>query len=206
MEIPLSSIVPDSDYSDHLSGSEILSASTYGPNDKAVIDTALFDLFELVRHYSGGNPARLNSAFRNFIPAGGSKNSSHLRGKAFDIGLSSGQMNTLKKNIRPFMSAATAAGLCGFGVYDWGVHIDVDNSLPIKNRYTVPNCKDCEVYKIRHWGRSPWFISLTGSQPVSLSSDEKYNPGEDGQHISDKEKRTGFVFLLLVLFTIKALF
>lgn len=149
MKIYLRDIEPDRYYSDHLKGSEILRASTWDPKKQpdACIDDQLFTIFEKVRELAGGTPVTLNSAFRNFIPLGGSKKSAHLRGLAFDIGLTKKQLNNLRVNS---LELIEDNNICGLGIYTWGVHVDCDESLGFsmwqgKNRPDV-------YFPIRHWG------------------------------------------------------
>lgn len=84
-----------------------------------LVDPEALDKLQEVRQRLG-KPMRLNSAYRS--PAhnkaiGGSPNSQHLQGKAFDVALNGITRTELLK-------AAKAAGFTGFGQYDTFMHID----------------------------------------------------------------------------------
>jgi zinc D-Ala-D-Ala carboxypeptidase len=84
-----------------------------------LLDMDALDKLQLVRE-TLKVPLKINSAFRS--PAhnaaeGGSKNSMHTKGKAFDISL---------KGVDPkvLYAAAKAAGFTGFGFYRTFLHVD----------------------------------------------------------------------------------
>lgn len=199
----LEQIDPTKRYSEHLTGSEILSASTFTPGTSAAIDERLPRLFEVFRKFAGSTPVKLNSAFRNFIPVGGSNNSSHLRGKAFDLGLTSDQLKTLKSNLGEALNEAYALGLCGFGVYAWGVHVDCDDTLSRPNYWSSPDGSFSQ--KIRHWG-SPWLSlgRITSSGAIDKpSAPSALVASDDGKE--HKEEQNTPSFLLPALFVALAL-
>jgi len=158
---------------------------------------------QLVRKYSGGQPAKINSAFRNFIPKGGSKNSAHLRGNALDIGLNAEQKKELKANLADFLNDATAFGLKGFGVYNWGVHVDVDDVLPVENYWGyIPDGATAARWAgyIRHWGKE-WLTPLYKDGETGAVYTTPIPPNEDKGHEDEAETTLSKIlpFLLLAI-------
>lgn len=198
--IDLKDINPDANLSEHFTAAEVLRESTFSDNDNAVIADSLFPIAELVREKAGGTPVSINSAFRNFVPPGGSKNSAHLRGNALDIGLNKKQRETLKSNLVAFMEDAFGLGLKGFGVYSWGVHIDVDTTLPIKNEWGIDdtvNKKGAWYGPIRFWGQ-PW-LKKNGTKEVSVLMPNPDSIGHTNEMIPDRVKALSIYLLPLSL-------
>jgi len=184
--------------SPHFSVSEILKESTYNVNDKygpPKIAKSVLEIAELVREFSGGEPVSINSAFRNFVPIGGSKNSAHMRGNALDIGLNKKQIKTLKSNLAAFMTKAQFDyGLRGFAGYSWGVHVDVDQDLPIVNTYEADNTATgggTWYGKIRHWN-APLWLKKNVEHDQHKTGD---SVGHNDEVVKEKAK-TVFVWLL----------
>lgn len=177
----LSDIGPDDQLTPHLKGWEILKASTWDKPTSSM-DPKVFGLFELVRKYSGGTSCAINSAFRNFIPVGGSKNSSHLRGKALDIALTKEQKEELKSNLIVFLNEAYSFGLKGFAVYTWGVHVDCDETLPTPTEWQAgENDGSYNFFGfIRHWNKPLWLkkkseqsgFDVNGKRPAEMIGHE----------------------------------
>lgn len=84
-----------------------------------VIDEAALDTLQRLRE-AWGKPMRINSAYRSASHnknVGGSPNSQHLFGKAFDVAMP-------KRSQAKFIAAAKEAGFTGIGTYANFVHID----------------------------------------------------------------------------------
>jgi hypothetical protein len=197
MKIYLRDIDPDHYYSDHLKGSEILRASTWDPKKQpdACIDDQLFTTFEKVREFAGGTPVTLNSAFRNFIPLGGSKKSAHLRGLAFDIGLSKKQLSNFRLALVDYLCSDWVPGdvpIAGLGVYTWGIHVDVDFDLGF-SAWQPKGRPDCWV-KVRHWGDLILERSTEKKDGAQKHSDN-YTP-ERQELILDVVKKNAFLIFL----------
>lgn len=87
-----------------------------------VIHYASLDALQRLRWAYKG-PVPLNSAYRCYEyneHVGGSENSFHMKGKAFDTPLLNGNAAGLTKLVH----LATKAGFTGFGVYEKFTHID----------------------------------------------------------------------------------
>jgi hypothetical protein len=197
MKIYLCDIDPDQYYSDHLKGSEILRASTWDPKKQpdACIDSDLFIAFEKVRELAGGTPVTLNSAFRNFIPLGGSKKSAHLRGLAFDIGLTKKQMLNFRQGIQDWVlsvGGSTDFPLCGLGIYTWGVHVDIDLDLGF-SMWQIKGRPD-ESFPLRHWG-DLIFERSTEKKDGAQKHSDNYTP-ERQELILDVVKKNAFLIFL----------
>jgi hypothetical protein len=198
MKIYLRDIDPDQYYSDHLKGSEILRASTWDPikQPDACIDHYLFTTFEKVREMAGGTPVTLNSAFRNFIPLGGSKKSAHLRGLAFDIGLTKKQLSNFRTALVDYFLSDWTEGdfpCAGLGVYTWGVHVDVDYHLGFSD-WQVKDRPDIWV-GIRHWGDLILERSTKKKEDGAQKHSHNYTP-ERQELILDVVKKNAFLIFL----------
>lgn len=196
------SILGSGNLSDHLTRSEVRAKSTGSLTD---IDAKLPVLFELVRLYGGGKPVSINSAIRNFVPSGGVKDSEHMTGTAFDLGLSSGQLQRIKDNINAFMLDFVSAGGVGLGVYSWGLHVDTGFRSPAK--YWWGN--NSGEWPIRHWGNG--FFGLHRSDPIAPLQYSSDNIDVDVEQISDDEAHKVGILpyllgLVLAFFTIKTIF
>lgn len=189
--IKLNDIQPGDKLSDNITGAELLRASTWD-KPESTINSALFPIFELLRQLSGGRSAKIHSAFRNFIPAGGSKNSAHLRGNAFDVHLDAEQKKELLANLRSFLVDARGLGLKGFAMYDWGVHIDVDDFLPVSwywGKESSANDGESWTVAIRHWGQDIGLKKQGRFTGSVQSEDEKKNPPKDAVGHEDEQLR-----------------
>lgn len=138
-------ITKDRKLAEGLTTAEIRKASYSGAPD---IDYRLVGIFALLRKWAGNKPIRLNSAYRNYIPKNGSKVSAHLRGNAFDLGMSSIQIAELKKTLPYWFPEAYSLGLRGLGIYSTFIHIDVEDQY-ITSDWRTP---DGKTYPLRHWG------------------------------------------------------
>jgi len=166
------SILGSGNLSEHLTKAEVRAASH---KTITTINSLLPPLFELVRKYSGGTGIAVGSAGRDHDVNGSVSDSSHLSKNAFDLSLSSSQMLLLKTNVDDFLSEAISLGLRGFGVYSWGVHIDVGKK-PSKVWFSPSG----HPFKLRHWSldATPLWLSEKVFTPVqhgttSESNDEK---------------------------------
>ena len=199
MKIYLRDIDPDQYYSDHLKGSEILRASTWDPKKQpdACIDDELFLIFENIRKLAGGTPVTLNSAFRNFIPLGGSKKSAHLRGLAFDIGLTKKQLSNFKLAFVDYLLGnwdSQYFPIAGLGVYSWGVHIDVDFQLGFS--VWQPKGRPESWTLLRHWGDLILERSTEKKDGAQKHSDN-YTPERQELMIDVVKKNAFLIFLPL---------
>lgn len=186
--LKLNDIQPGDKLSDNITGAELLRASTWDKPESS-INRALFPIFELLREITGGRSAKIHSAFRNFIPIGGSKNSAHLRGNAFDVHLDAAQIKELKDNLKSFLIDASGLGLKGFALYDWGVHIDVDDVLPVNWYYGRNNESETWSVAIRHWQQDVGLKKQGRFTGSVASTDEKKNPPKDSVGHEDEELR-----------------
>lgn len=142
--------------SDNLTVGEIKRKSYAGAPS---IDFRLPIIFEIIREYSGKRPAKINSAVRNYTPSGGVDDSAHRRGNALDIELDKQQLKLLKLSLTDWLPLAWSAGLRGFGVYTWGVHIDTEHQN-IKNAWGDGRT----AYPLRHWAeKTPTWLRDAGS-------------------------------------------
>jgi len=152
--------------SENLTFSEIRNAVTPKsyPGD---IDARLPELFELVRQYSGGLPARVSNSVRQ--PGSvetGAKDSSHHRGNAFDIALSAKQLSTLRENLQAFLNEAVFAGLGGLGIYPTHVHIDTEDQ-GVSSYWRLPGGN--YEWPLRHWadrGAPFWLVRSAAYSPT----------------------------------------
>jgi len=159
------SILGEGNLSEHLTKAEVRAASHKGVK---TINSLLPPLFELVREFTGSLPVSVNSAGRIRDVSGSVSDSDHKHNDALDLGLSPSRMSTLKAYVKPFLKEAIPLGLKGFGVYHWGVHIDVGKEPT--NTWYAP---DGTGFKIRHWSKdnTPLFLTLFGENPVHQDTD-----------------------------------
>jgi len=177
--------------SEHLTRSEVRTKST---GILTTIDERLPEIFEIVRHYAGNKPAKINSAIRNFIPDGGVQRSEHMLGNAFDIGLTPKQLSTLYDNRAEFLEAAHDAGMAGFGVYSWGVHVDTDGQQKAVNFWAVDDSS--RQHLMRYWDSGKrWYINVGQSE----SFDAGGNLVVDVEKNSD-DKEFGFPWWIVLFF------
>ena len=158
--------------SEHLTFLEIQNAVTpKGYDGLTTIDEKLPELFELVRKYAGGTSARVSNSIREpGSVAKGAKNSSHHRGNAFDVDLTTAQLETLRQNLPAFLEEAVPFGLGGLGVYPGHVHIDTETD-GVAHYY-----KDETGYEwaLRHWSDrgAPMWLTRAGNVSPYVKSDE----------------------------------
>jgi len=187
------SFVGDGMLSDHLSKSEVRSKSTGTLKD---INARLPLIFEIIRKYAGGTSVSINSAVRDYVPKGGVQFSEHMLGNAFDLGLSSTQMQNLIRTKSEWFPEAFAAGLRGLGVYYWGLHIDTDGQDKATHFWLISNDDNAE-YLLRYWHTSgPDFgFVLSNGAPIQYGAN---GPIVDVEQQDDSEQK-GFNPLWLVL-------
>jgi len=152
--------------SPNLTKKEVRAASFDGAPD---INALLPPLFELVRKLSGNKPAKVHSAYRDFVPPNGVADSPHLTGDAFDIHLSSLQMAELRKNARELLEDGSRIGLGGLGVYPWGVHIDTKQGT---NFWGTDEMDGGIV--LRHWNESGvplFYVGKFENSPIEYESE-----------------------------------
>ena len=186
--------------SDNFTKSEIRNASTGTLRD---ISGDLPLLAELVRAYSGGRAVKVNSAIRNFVPAGGVKNSAHMRGNALDLSLDGQQLATLKYNMTKFLQSAVKeyAVLGGFGIYPWGVHVDVEREN-ITRSWADPQTPGVS-FSIRHWGEPPYLVpgaSFLGEPDFDASGAESVDVEKEADDANFFQRvKNNFVLLAILV-------
>jgi len=187
------SIQGEGQMSPHFSRAEIRRVSSGVLND---MDAKLFDVAEKLRFYSGNSSVRVTSAIRDYIPTGGAKNSAHLRGNAVDIALSASQMKELQGNLLLFFDSVVGK-IGGFGVYNWGVHIDTEQDN-ISRFWSIKGIP-LKEYWVRHWasGTDTWMVpGSTFNQPDEPQHDDPEEANED-----IKEHSTTLFNILILCFT-----
>lgn len=88
-----------------------------------------FEFMKLIDELRGrvGSPIIINSAFRtksHNLKVGGKSNSSHTRGLAVDLKVSSSEHRFL------IVKCALELGITRIGIYKTFVHLDIDKSFP----------------------------------------------------------------------------
>jgi len=152
----LISLSGDGQLTEGLTIAEIRNASQKGA--AGFFDDALVPIFAAVRKHSGGSPVRVGHAHD---VTGHVAGSAHYAGQALDLWMSPAQLRMLKKNLPEFMVDARDGGhFGGFGVYDWGIHVDTD--LSKVERFWDDGKMQ---WAIRHWAvapESPWMKPVEG--------------------------------------------
>lgn len=200
------SILGPGKLSANLLKSEIRAASHQGVTS---INENVVGVFELVRKYSGGKPAKVSSAGRRHRVDGDVSDSAHFDDDALDIKLSPDQLATLKANLQIFLKEGISLyGLGGFGVYSNRVHVDVQREK-VKNYWGLLDGNG--VYLIRHWNKTsnPWLIMSndTPDDPKPVQYDYS-----DVEAESDEKEQTTtffkspFVWIALAVFLVFGFF
>ena len=96
------------------------------PNSWVNMDFEFMKLIDELRDRVG-SPIIINSAFRtksHNLKVGGKSNSSHTRGLAVDLKVSSSEHRFL------MVKCALELGITRIGIYKTFIHLDIDQSLP----------------------------------------------------------------------------
>lgn len=153
-------ITKDRKLAEGLTTAEIRNASFQGAKD---IDSKLVSIFALLRKWAGNKPIKINSAYRNYVPKGGVKDSAHMRGNAFDLGMSADQIEKLRVTLPYWFPECWSLGLRGLGIYNTFIHIDTEADK-ITNDWIL---QDGKSYPLRHWGKT--WLTRGGETKLKVS-------------------------------------
>lgn len=112
----------------------------------------------------GVHDYKVNSAFRNYIPKGGSKTSDHLNGNAVDIGLSLRDIASVEMSIEANKSYWMGR-YTQIGFYPWGIHFargKTDVPFLFDNRATTVGANHAEQSKDAKTNNNIFIFLLIG--------------------------------------------
>lgn len=159
---------------EHFTNVELQRASSGNLKD---IDANLLPIMDWVRDVAN-EPVAVNSLIRNYIPAGGAKNSAHLRGNAVDLGMSKQAQAKFKMHLPAFMSLY-GGQVGGIGFYSWGVHLDTEVEKAT-NYWQIKQLPEKD-YLLRVWGQndvfeiSDWSPYIYDDSDIEEASDDAHN-------------------------------